>query len=422
MALETFKRRPETVDGSQMADSEPDRSTLAGRAALVGGALGTLTAFRFLAALAVFLHHSVSYTSPANAHLAGLQRLFWEGWSGVSFFFVLSGFILAYNYAGKMGTRTRQATRSFYTYRFARVWPLHFLTFLLAALVILPVWLHHLAGGSLAAMLQLSLLQAWVPVSDPLNHGQFVAFSFNAPAWTLSCEAFFYLLFPFLLARLVRVKRSAGLALVGLGAWLWVMFLAIELRSSSIGWVLYLFPPIRLVEFVTGICLGLLFLRHRGSVRDAGSARWTAFEVGTLAALGGAVFLSYLVPSTMRYAAYYMPFMVAVIWVFAFERGAISRLINRPALVFLGEISFAFYMLHLLVLRAAGSFGLYDSLPAGVVDVAAITVTVALSAGVFVFFERPVRHGIRTWHLRQTAARPAPAVVLPGDVAVSEAA
>lgn len=125
--------------------------------------LRSLTSLRFFAAMLVVL-----------SHLPGAR--FTEGYTGVTFFFVLSGFILSYNYAGRLDGTPRQA-RSFWISRVARVYPLHFLTMLVA----LPA--AFLSSDTTLAFLgrltaQLSLTQAAIPASD-------IYFSFNHPAWSL---------------------------------------------------------------------------------------------------------------------------------------------------------------------------------------------------------------------------------------------
>ncbi len=362
--------------------------------AVAGGALAVLTSFRFFAALAVFLHHTVHGANSTGSNLTGISQLFWEGWSGVAFFFVLSGFILTYTYYERMAERTREGTRRFWRLRAARVVPLHLLTFAVALAAAAPLLRAHLLGGSLSALSQITLTQAWIPAPDPLHHGQMLAFGYNGPAWSLSCEAFFYALFPVLIVMVVAVRRSWMLAAAALAMWAWSMLIALQLGSLHMNALVYLFPPFRLAEFVIGMCLGVLFVRHRHGVRG-GARLWTALEIGALAALAVGVLCSSLAPAATRYAAYYLPFFVAMLAVFAFERGHVSSLLRHPWLVFLGEISFAFYLTSVLVLRAGEWLGLSRDIPAPAFDVAALIITLGVSAAVHQWFERPTRAALR---------------------------
>jgi peptidoglycan/LPS O-acetylase OafA/YrhL len=125
--------------------------------------------------------------------IAGVGRF------GVDFFFVLSGFVLTWSY------RPGRSRGRFYWLRFARVWPLHLVTFLLAIALI--------GGGPwFSALLNVLLLQSWAPFSEVYG-------AFNTPSWTLSVEAFFYLLFPFMIRPLARASSRVLVAVCGV-AWL----------------------------------------------------------------------------------------------------------------------------------------------------------------------------------------------------------
>jgi peptidoglycan/LPS O-acetylase OafA/YrhL len=390
----TRAARAPTLRATSPQDS-PARVTVPGD--VVRPQLRALTTLRFFACFAVFLHHCVDFTSIPGASRSRFAAFLWEGWSGVSFFFVLSGFILAFTYGDRLAVAAPGAVRSFYVARIARVYPLYVLVFAIAAFAVIGQWARVGTAGIAAAVSQLALLQAFLPVADPFHHSQLVAFAFDGPAWSLSCEAFFYLSFPFLLRFLVR-QSGVALALTAVGACCFSLLLAIQLRGSPAAfWLLYVFPPVRLAEFVVGICLGLVFLRGRDRLRAA-RVSWTALEAATLGLLVVAVACSPAIPAELSLAAYYLPFFALVILVFAVERGRISRAVRAPWLVFLGEISFAFYLLHVLVLRAASALGMFtDGLPSIVTLTAVTGLALAASALVYVRYERPLRSRTRVW-------------------------
>lgn len=116
---------------------------------------------------------------------------FKEGFVGVSFFFVLSGFIIAYNYQEKLKDN-KIDKRTFWVARIARIYPLHWLTLFIAAILGSYViasgtldWLKHFLAS-------LTLTNAYIPKADYF-------FSFNSPSWSLCCEQLFYICFPFLI-------------------------------------------------------------------------------------------------------------------------------------------------------------------------------------------------------------------------------
>src|SRR4051812_44149081 len=131
------------------------------------------------------------------------------GSTGVTCFFVLSGFILVYTYGGE-----HLRLGHFWQARFARIYPAYLLVLLLTAPFFftdpanMPFYewsKHHLAAASILAV---AMLQAWVPRA---------ALTWNPVCWSLSVEAFFYLLFPFILLRskaLTRAQLLVGIVLL----------------------------------------------------------------------------------------------------------------------------------------------------------------------------------------------------------------
>jgi peptidoglycan/LPS O-acetylase OafA/YrhL len=133
-------------------------------------ALPALTGARFVAAIVVVLFHTVL---PRLGEDGLLVRLLGGGYLGVSFFFVLSGFILAYTYLHDTSA-LRASRRAFWRARFARVYPVYVLALVVAAPLFLKQWIldvwqtERLSGGLLAAALSPLLLQAWWPTAGAL--------------------------------------------------------------------------------------------------------------------------------------------------------------------------------------------------------------------------------------------------------------
>lgn len=154
--------------------------------------LNSLTSLRFFAAIAVVLHHGSISLAPGSVW----STIFSAGYVGVSFFFVLSGFVLAWSFDPNL------PVGPFYGRRFARIYPLHIIT----AAISVPVILY--CGGSIvpgAALANVVLLQGWVPTEE---YGS----SLNGVSWSLSCEAFFYAMFPFVVRPLITSGHPARLA------------------------------------------------------------------------------------------------------------------------------------------------------------------------------------------------------------------
>ena len=146
-----------------------------------------LTGLRFFAAAWVFAYHFLVLT--VDGAPWWVQRAQNAGHAAVSLFFVLSGFVLAYNYAEPLADG-RVSRARFFRLRLARVWPLY----ALVALAEVPLALHAGVGGARIGgprSADVVGLQAWIPT---------ITFVGNTPGWSVSVELFFYLAFPWLLA------------------------------------------------------------------------------------------------------------------------------------------------------------------------------------------------------------------------------
>jgi peptidoglycan/LPS O-acetylase OafA/YrhL len=349
--------------------------------------LSALTGLRFIAASMVFVLHCL----PQPGKWIGLDQ-------GVSFFFVLSGFILGHVYPE---LPDRAAVNRFYIARIARLWPLHLITALLAIGV---------AGvGSFDTLiLNPLLLQGWVPIRR-------IYFSYNAVSWSLSTEAFFCLAFPLLAQsfhrnwwRKLTGAAAVVAALIAICNWLELPLFSEDLPSAH--GVLYIHPLARLFEFVAGMCCCLLWRNCRG--RNLGGV-WT-FTAAECLALALAVALIAF-PFPLAHAALgpagqlwitrtsATPAFCAIVVVFAFGRGFASRLTGNKLFEFLGEISFAFYLVHAAVVAACTR--LFGELTVWLPHHYAIAAAAALlaAAALHLFVERPCRAAI----VRRTGVLPA---------------
>ena len=349
------------------------------------GALLPLTSLRFVAALLVFSWHCV----PTRR----VSAVFSLGYIGVAFFFLLSGFILTHRYHESFREGLRlDAVRAFYVARLARVYPLHLAMIPIVVGVLVYLGTDRLWSGvdpetrlrAIAA--QVLLVQSWI-ASVP------IVFGVNGPAWSISVEAFFYALFPFAAFGLLRAFRDAPPhAVLAAAAVLWLAqsLLLWPQHAAVDDWRWYVFPPSRLVDFVIGMLLGIAFLRSSGAQRWP--LRATSVELLTLAGVCLAVTVSPLVPLSMRFALWVMPAWCAVIFVFAGRRGAISRFLSHPVFVRLGEVSFAFYLCHLAVVKLVDQrLGWEHPFSMAIAFVGTLALSFALYHGV----EQPMRTRVR---------------------------
>ncbi len=369
--------------------------------AKAGSQLGALTAVRFFAAIYVVLSHFGERFLPANWTLA--IKFFSQGYIGVNFFFVLSGFILAYTYLRETHIGAASVdVRRFWVARFARIYPV----LVVATLWSAPFVLEHVMreSGALKGILKTAIA---IGATLTLTHGWYLPsiMDLNSPSWSLSAEGFFYLLFPWLATRFTP-QRDRSLFGWALALWPLAMLSAIfymigrpdgivalndRAEGAWLGFLLYA-PIFRLGEFAMGIVLGILFLR--GQARVPG---WLAWPVAlgiivTLIALPDAMY-------PMLHNGLIDPLFGLLILALASGHSSLERLLSKPWLMLLGEASYSLYILQEPIWRTLNKIG--DRLGLATLSPTFFAVYVLLAIGVSVLsyrlLEVPARNVLRRW-------------------------
>nr|WP_272919301.1 acyltransferase [Amycolatopsis rubida] len=356
----------------------------------------SLTGLRFVAALLVFGFHVTLFDSPippnepvnpfADEDLAGaLEFLFSKGgYLGVSFFFVLSGFVLTWS------APPRERMRSFWRRRMAKIFPNHLVMFVLAmtlfagAVTPLATWLPNVF-----------LLHSFFPAGD-------VYMSVNSPAWTLCSELLFYLLFPLLIRPVRRLAPNnlwwcAGAMIAGMVA---VQVVNLTLIPSTPPsplvpvsvlqfWFGYFFPVPRLFEFGLGMILARMVVLGRMPRVPL----WLAV-LSVPAGYGAAL----AAPFVWGFAvATILPVSLVIVACATAELADRPTGLRGPRARWLGEISFGFYISQgVVVFYGRGLLPPHPfATPAGVLVVVGLFVATLLAGwALYALVERPV---MRRW-------------------------
>ncbi|PZT74844.1 MULTISPECIES: acyltransferase family protein [unclassified Streptomyces] len=349
--------------------------------------LPSLTGLRFPAALLVFLYHA-ALPIPAlrllqdDSVVGDFYLLAGQaGGLGVTFFFVLSGFVLTWS------VRKQDTARAFWRRRFVKIYPNYVVAWVLAMVLFASAYTS--TGTALANLL---MVQVWSPDFNTY-------FSVDPPSWSLGAEAVFYAAFP-LLNNAFRRIAPAHLKYWIIGAIVVVVAtpaLAYALLTNTPGipggetssvvqyWVAYVLPPVRIVDFALGMLVAHAVANGRW--RDIGMA-WSG-----LLLVVGYTLTAYVPYLYGQRAACVVP---VVLLIAAAARADVE---NRPspfrnrAMIWLGEISFAFYLLHFVVLaygRELLGVQMYSTAATALLLIASAAVTVVLSWALYAWVEAPV--------------------------------
>lgn len=323
--------------------------------------LPALTSCRFLAALAVVIFHVCTFAQAPSRVIDFVGH----GTAGVSFFFVLSGFVLTYNYRDRFAPGIHAGgLAEFARARWARIWPMHVAALLFATPVAAYQLRRHpeIAGPFDAALSWVAnalLMQVYVPT--PLYQQQW-----NGPSWSIATEAAFYLVFPlFVFAVLARLRTRVSLLLMIAGCMaiqatlVWLRWDSIlhsvpagappEELDTRLDFLLYRLPWFRVWEFLVGCGVAAIYLDHPPAFLRRKSGRDVLLLIGLGATLAIVVGCAMAVPGrppvSTNFVFFTLPFALIVL-ALASGRNFLSPLLESPKLILLGEASYSLYLIH----------------------------------------------------------------------------
>jgi peptidoglycan/LPS O-acetylase OafA/YrhL len=398
------------------------------------GELPSLTGLRFFAAFFVLCGHAAPALIKFSPDLV-LPRNIAMSLTGIgmTLFFVLSGFVIHYNYADVGRAPFSRNLAKFYIARFARLYPL------LAFLFLLEVGLRWQATDWPAVPFYLGLVQSWVYVlfdgRSLLSH-----FTVAQVTWSISTEWFFYCGYPVVAWLLAISPRRLTAALV-LAA---VCFLDMALCVAAywheqqinafaqsvwglpaVGgdgnniffiWLLSFSPVARIQEFLLGVATAHVFIStyskpvSRLESRIGGAVLITAFVV--LIVMCGSQSLPAMGPfsrSVNSVGVFVYPITIAaILFCCARYRSVASRGLSANWIVVCGDASYSIYMLHLIVIRSVEVSAVLPLTWAHILYVVVrfvlcALITIVFSIALHRFYEAPARGAVRGFLGRLTA-------------------
>lgn len=340
----------------------------------------SINALRFIFIFIILIHHFDSFNPYYKVMPADLiQGLLLEGFLGVDFFFILSGFVCSVGYKEKIETN-RIGFEGFMIKRIAKLYPIYILS-IFAGIILYEMTFEAVVGNIVPFLF---LLQSFVPLD-------IYAYNFNGVAWCLSDLMFFYIVFYFLTKRKNRDRKMLfilfGLMITG------IFILIYLLQQRPIGsntWVLYVNPVVRFSDFLLGMILYEIYLFTRDRV-SAGFASILEITGIFLLIVFVTLVLKYNINIMYRWTVYYMLPISVIILGFSYDRGALSKFLGNRIFLYLGDISIFIYLIHQLVLNglakkmAGNIYDFRSVLPIGLIG---ILITMVLSVSLHYLFEK----------------------------------
>jgi peptidoglycan/LPS O-acetylase OafA/YrhL len=283
-----------------------------------------LTFTRFIAAIFIVIYHFGGeiflFSRPPLSLLTAQANLY------VSYFFVLSGFVMIVAYSNKEHIDTVE----YYKKRFARIYPVYLLAIIALIAFMAAINEYHFDG----LLLNLFFLQAWIPSEST---------SFNGPAWSLSVEMVFYLVFPWLFNYIYKKQHLKMLAGIIIAIWLVTqIYFTLHFRDRPDDYLSFC-PLMHINEFLMGNLAGLLFvwkLQNRKANYD-----WHIVILMALLVLALKFHPGFINYHDGVLAVLYVPLIMAL----ALNTGVLTTVFKMKPLVYLGEISYSIYILQVPV-------------------------------------------------------------------------
>ncbi|MCG8315425.1 MAG: acyltransferase [Pseudomonadales bacterium] len=297
----------------------------------------SLTGLRFIASMWVLMYHIGEVLLKNLFHdfwVLYYKPLFHGGAMGVDLFFVLSGFVIAYNYFDRFASTEKSNYLDFLFKRFARIYPVHLATLLLLIPIGLVMAGDALFFGNLVDLLKnLFLLQAIVPPA-----------AWNIVSWSISCEWLAYSFFPILVLLFSKLHtgRQMLTALVVLYTISLALFAGFAISkfpfTHPIYWILRI-----ACEFTAGVLIFKIW-QVRG---DRSFSQW--FKRLLVPILTLVIFLLSHIPIAFVIV---VPFLFLTVYLIATDQYFLNKFLARPAVTYGGRISYSLYMVHGMTMLA----------------------------------------------------------------------
>lgn len=285
------------------------------------------------------------------SHIGAVSRNF--GRSGVVIFFMLSGFVLTYNYFDRDVACSIKENGAFAVNKIKKLYPLHIVTLVFMFVITIvqdgfrivnPIRL------AIQTVLHILLLQTWVPKSAYYS-------SMNGVAWFLSVMLFLYFCFP-LLIKIIRKFGSRKTAIICMSVCIIIqmifsLFMEANFINETYGWATYVWPIYRLGDFFEGCCLGYIFI-NRDKEKKINNVFISILEfitVGLVLFANNNTTIHFQVTIFLYYVC-----AILAVYLFALKQGIITTFMTNKIMIYFGDLSSNIFLIHSMILTYVNVF------------------------------------------------------------------
>jgi peptidoglycan/LPS O-acetylase OafA/YrhL len=416
------------------------------------GPIPSLTGLRFIAASCVALTHGALLVVrfPGNPPL--LYYLFTQiSGMGMTLFFVLSGFVIHYNYSAPIRQQPSRSILNFFAARFARLYPLY-------CILLIYDLFRRFANGDFSGLITpgvslsepvvralpwyISMMQSWAYKVIGNNNLLYQFGSVPQISWSISTEWFLYITYPAILFVMIPLKGGRAilgttivLAMLAFGGLTIAFFYSVEINNYAVAafgrvadmgshwqdsyfrWLIYFSPYSRVSEFILGCLTAAAYMRCRAAPPSPSEER--AGMVTLCGSVLGLAALNYILFAPPQHFVWYhmsfgfAPLVAVLIFCCARYTNSIVGILSSGLFVVAGEASYSLYLLHVLVfVPLARHIGPVNSQLAEIHAFSWLAVAflgcVGVSLVTYTIYEVPARRLLRSWLMVRSIGDPGP--------------
>lgn len=321
----------------------------------VHGKIKSLQGLRAILIFLIFVVHTSMIGNISSANVIYKYLASGGGKEGVAFFFVLSGFVEALHHRDLKLNFSN--TKNILKAKLCKIYGIHLFFLLITVPTNIGVIKNNPTKAGFKFVMNLFLMQSWFPDEQ-------IWLGYNSVSWFLSTLMFLALfIIPLnrIANRIEKTNKQTNIYCCIIATFLLTQFLiayGVGKNCDNLNYWLYAFPPARIADYAVGFFLGRLFTNEELLI-EIGKHKATFFETISIVVLIGYMLLFPSVPEAYRQSSIYLPGALIVVFVFALNKGIVSKWFSGSIMVYLGDGAFYYMMSHQVVMRYMGMLHYY---------------------------------------------------------------